>query len=356
MHNTLNMPITDHTNRAAQLAARIEAGVHEHIFPGAAWAMGGIDHSVAGAAGRLTPAAASAAMRVDTLFDIASLTKIVGVWSLIGKLVGQKRLRLEHRLADMLPGTAGHALGPVTIFQLLTHTAGLPLRARLRASYGEVREDIVRGVLREPLEGRPGVAVAYTDRAALILGFVIERLLGQPLDEALAAHVLQPLGMTATGFGPLTPRHGQLVAPTEYCEQAGAHLCGVVHDFSARLLGGVCGISGLFSNVSDLQRFLLAMLAPGRHGDVFDAGWVRDSLTVQTGALNPSRGLFWHPAAGTEPEDDIWCHLGFTGTAMWLSPRRGRYAVLLTNKLYYTRDSARINALRRDFMRGAFDL
>lgn len=339
-----------------QLAELVQAGVHERIFPGAAWATGTVHHGVAGAAGRLTPEPASAAMQVGTLFDIASLTKIISVWSLTGRLIRQKRLRLDSRLADVLPGTQGHALAPITIFQLLTHTAGLPLRARLRASYGEVYDDIVRGVLREPLEGTPGQAVEYTDRAALILGFVIERLLGMPLDHALAEHVLQPLGMAATGFGPVTPRHGQLVAPTEYCEQAGAHLAGVVHDFSARLLGGVCGISGLFSNVPDLQRFLRAMLAPGLHGAVLDAGWVRDSLTLQTGALQPSRGLFWHPAAGSGPQDDVWCHQGFTGTAMWLSPRRGRYAVLLTNKLYYTRDSARVNELRRDFMRCAFGL
>ncbi|MGK5060525.1 serine hydrolase domain-containing protein [Janthinobacterium sp. LB2P49] len=341
-----------------QLAELVQAGVQEQIFPGAAWAMGTVHHNVAGAAGRLTPEPASAAMQVDTLFDIASLTKIISVWSLTGWLVRQNRLRLDIRLADVLPGTQGHALAPITIFQLLTHTAGLPLRARLRASYGEVYDDIVRGVLREPLEGTPGRAVEYTDRAALILGFVIERLLGLPLDQALETHVLRPLGMAATGFGPLAAAHGKQVAPTEYCEQAGAHLSGVTHDFSTRLLGGVCGISGLFSNVPDLQRFLQAMLAPNadRHADVLDADWVRASLTVQTGALTPSRGLFWHPAAGTVPEDDVWCHLGFTGTALWLSPRRGRYAVLLTNKLYYTRDFARINALRGDFMRGVFGL
>ena len=272
----------------------------------------------------------------------------------MGWLVRRNRLHLDSRLADVLPGTQGYALAPVSIFQLLTHTAGLPLRARLRASYGEVYDDIVRGVLREPLEGIPGQAVDYTDRAALILGLVIERLLGLSLDHVLEEHILRPLGMAATGYGPLAPRHDQLVAPTEYCEQAGAHLAGVTHDFSTRLLGGVCGISGLFSNVPDLQRFLRAMLA--QHGDVLDADWVRASLTLQTGTLTPSRGLFWHPAAGTGPNDDVWCHLGFTGTAMWLSPRRGRYAVLLTNKLYYTRDFARINALRGDFMRCAFGL
>ncbi len=355
----MSMQITDDPAApGGQLAELVQAGVQEHIFPGAAWAMGTIHHSVAGAAGRLTPEPASAAMQVDTLFDIASLTKIISVWSLTGWLVRRNRLRLDSCLADVLPGTAGHALAPITMFQLLTHTAGLPLRARLRASYGEVYDDIVRGVLREPLEGTPGQAVEYTDRAALILGLVIERLLGLPLDQALAEHVLRPLGMAATGFGPLAAAHGMQVAPTEYCEQAGAHLSGVTHDFSTRLLGGVCGISGLFSNVPDLQRFLLAMLAPqaGRHGEVLDADWVRASLTVQTGALTPSRGLFWHPAAGTRPEDDVWCHLGFTGTALWLSPRRGRYALLLTNKLYYTRDFARINALRGDFMRCAFDL
>ena len=345
------MQIAEHTD---QLTALVEAGVREQIFPGAAWAVGTLDQHVMGTAGRLTSEPSSAAMQVDTLFDIASLTKIISVWSLVGQLVKQKRLALDSQLADVLPGTAGHALAPITIFQLLTHTAGLPLRARLRASYGDVYDDIVRGVLREPLEGTPGQAVEYTDRAALILGLVIERLLGLPLDVALAEHVLQPLGMAATGYGPVAPRHGQLVAPTEYCEQAGAHLVGTVHDFSTRLLGGVCGISGLFSNVPDLRRFLRAMLTP--HGAVFDADWVRESLTVQTGELQPSRGLFWHPAAGTGPQDDVWCHLGFTGTAMWLSPRRGRYAVLLTNKLYYTREFTRINALRRDFMRCAFAL
>ncbi|MCC7683443.1 serine hydrolase [Janthinobacterium sp. FW305-128] len=339
-----------------QLAALAEAGVQERIFPGAAWAVGTVDDGVAGAAGRLTPDSASAAMQVDTLFDIASLTKIISVWSLTGRLLKQERLGLDTRLADVLPDTHGYALAPVTIFQLLTHTAGLPLRARLRASYGEVYDDIVRGVLREPLEGIPGQAVDYTDRAALILGLVIERLLGMPLDQALEEHVLRSLGMAATRFGPLPAAHGKLVAPTEYCEQAGAHLAGVTHDFSTRLLGGVCGISGLFSNVPDLQRFLQAMLAPDRHDEVFDAGWVRDSLTVQTGSLSPSRGLFWHPAAGSGPQDDIWCHQGFTGTALWISPRRGRYAVLLTNKLYYTRDSARVNALRHAFMRCAFGL
>ncbi|MGX9729978.1 serine hydrolase domain-containing protein [Janthinobacterium aestuarii] len=345
------MQISNHTD---QLTALVEAGVREQIFPGAAWAVGSVDHGVAGAAGRLTPEASSAAMQVDTLFDIASLTKIISVWSLTGQLVKQERLRLDSRLADLLPGTVGYALAPITIFQLLTHTAGLPLRARLRASYGEVYDDIVRGVLREPLEGMPDRAVEYTDRAALILGMVIERLLDMPLDVALAEYVLQPLGMAATGYGPVAPQYGQLVAPTEYCEQAGAHLSGVVHDFSTRLLGGVCGISGLFSNVPDLERFLRAMLAPD--GKVFDAGWVRDSLTVRTGELQPSRGLFWHPAAGTGPQDDVWCHLGFTGTAMWISPRRGRYAMLLTNKLYYTREFDRINDIRRDFMRCAFDL
>ncbi len=129
------MPIA---NLADQLTALVEAGVHEHIFPGAAWAVGSIGHGVAGAAGRLTPEPGSAAMQLDTLFDIASLTKVVSVWSLTGWLVKQKRLRLDSRLADVLPGTQGYALAPVTIFQLLTHTAGLPLRARLRASYGEV--------------------------------------------------------------------------------------------------------------------------------------------------------------------------------------------------------------------------
>lgn len=118
----------------------------------------------------------------------------------------------------------------------------------------------------------------------------------------------------------------------------------------------MCGIAGAFTVVDDLAAFLRYMLgdtsAPAQAG--FGPAWVTESLTIQTGELEPVRGLFWHPAPGTEPTQDVWVHYGFTGTGMWISPDQGRWAVLLTNKLYYTRDRQPLTEIRNAFRELAF--
>lgn len=326
------------------------------VFTGAAWAFGSLQAGSRGACGRLAEETGAAPVTPATLFDIASLTKIVATWALVGALVAQRRLALDATLAQVLPGMDGAELAPVTVLQLLTHTAGLPLRAQLRALYGEDPGTIRHGVLHAPLFRPPGSAVDYTDRAALILGFMIERRLEMPLAQAAEALVWRPLGMDATRYGPLPAAARAMAAATEVSEETGLRWQGVVHDYSARLLGGACGSAGVFSSAGDLQIFMrhLLSLLGGRSGGAadsgFDAAWLRASLRVQTGELSPSRGLFWHPAAGTAPEDDIWCHHGFTGTSLFLCPKRGRYAVLLTNKVYFTRETEAINTLRRAFL------
>jgi CubicO group peptidase (beta-lactamase class C family) len=233
---------------------------------------------------------------------------------------------------------------------LLTHTAGLPLRAQLRALYGEAVARIRHGVLHAPLLRAPGSQVDYTDRAAMILGFIIEQLLETPLARAADALIWRPLGMSATRYG-TAPAARLTAAATELSEETGRRWQGVAHDYSARLLGDGCGSAGAFSSAADLavwMRHLLELSDGGAGAAGFDADWLRDSLRVQTGALSPPRGLFWHPAANID--DDIWCHHGFTGTSLFLSPGRRRYGVLLTNKVYFTRDTGAINALRRAFV------
>lgn len=110
----------------------------------------------------------------------------------------------------------------------------------------------------------------------------------------------------------------------------------------------MCGIAGVFSTVGDLASFLRYMLDPatatGRPS--FGTGWTEESLTIQTGTLEPGRGLFWHPTPGTDRADHTWVHYGFTGTAMWISPKLGTWAVLLTNKVYYTRDREQLTSIR----------
>lgn len=176
------------------------------------------------------------------------------------------------------------------------------------------------------------------------------------MDQLATARTWHPLGMAGTRFGPLPADLAARCAPTELDQETDTHLKGVAHDFSARLLGGICGNAGVFTVLDDLAAFLRYMLTPAasqfRAG--FGAEWITCSLAIQTGDLQPARGLFWHPASGTTAEEDIWVHYGFTGTGMWISPTEGRWAVLLTNKLYYTRDREPLTGVRNAFRKLAF--
>lgn len=344
-----------HRELAANAARVIGHGITDHIYPGAVWAVGDDqDTYLTGADGVPDPAEPGQPMTTAVVFDMASLTKILAVWATAGTLWDNHQLGLDDTLAQLIPHrTAGYPLGQVTVRQLLTHTAGVPPRARLQAMYGTDPAAIRNGVLHENLHRPPGQAVEYTDRAALILGYLIEELISTTLPACAHERIWQPLGMTSTQFAPLTPAAARHCAPTEYDELTSKHIQGVPHDFSARLLGGACGIAGVFSTLADTITFLRSMLSGG-NAHCLSSAWVTESLQVHTGTLEPARGLFWHPAPGTSPGDGVYAHYGFTGTAMWISPSQQRWAVLLTNKLYYSRDRDPINTIRDQYRKLIF--
>ncbi|MEU9454333.1 serine hydrolase domain-containing protein [Streptomyces sp. NPDC048277] len=336
----------------------IGEGVRDKVYPGAVWAVG--DRSgnrVIGTPGVPDPDRPGEPMRHDTVFDVAGLTAILAVWPSVGSLVEDGKLHLDEQLGDLWPEVGDHPLGRVTTRHLLTHTAGVPLRADLVNLYGTDPQDIRDGVLHEAVRRPPGEAVEYTDRAALVLGYLAEELSGQSLDVLASTGVWQPLGMTRTCYGPLPDEAAARCAPTGLDDITGARLRGTAQDLSARLLGGVCGISGVFSALPDLAAFLCHLLQPrqdrGQPG--FGPAWIQESLRIQTGELTPAGGLFWHLAPGTAPgTDDIWVHHGSPGTGVWLSPRQGRWAVLLTNTLYYPGDHGPLIHLRDTFRSLAF--
>ena len=346
-----NSPV-DHDAVTALLADARARGV----YPGAVWAVGdagGI--RAAGQVGVLDPAAPDdEPMREDSLFDLASVTKIVAVWALVGHLVERGALSLGDRLDEHLADTAGRQLGPVTVHQLLTHTAGLPLHANLRPLYGSDPDTIRRSVLQETLYRAPGEAVDYTDRAALILGYLIEHITSQSLDRVATDLIWRPLGMHATRFGPMPAELVGRCAPTEPARDTGIPWRGIVHDSSSRLLGGVCGIAGVFSTRDDLALFLRHLLDPADGAAAFGPDWIGRSLTVHTGDLRPARGLFWHPAPDSDLSEDTWVHYGFTGTAVWINRAQARWALLLTNKVYYTRDREPIAEVRNAYRKIVF--
>ncbi|MFI9273294.1 serine hydrolase domain-containing protein [Kitasatospora sp. NPDC052896] len=346
--------MTPDTDRIHRLLAD---GARDHVYPGAVWALGDAAGTRArGTVGVLDPTGPQVPMPADAVFDVASLTKILAVWSTVGTLRQAGRLPLDEPLGDFWPEVAGHPLGRVTARNLLTHTAGVPPRAQLKELYGTDPAAIRAGVLREALHRPPGEAVEYTDRAALILGYLAEHLTGRPLDRLATTRIWSPLGMDATRFGPLPADLTARCAPTELDQDTGCHLKGTVHDVSARLLAGVCGIAGVFSTADDLARFLRHLLAPTAAATraAFGPAWTEESLTVHTGQLEPARGLFWHPAPGTDLADGIWAHYGFTGTGMWISPGQRRWAVLLTNKVFHTRDRQPLTGIRNAFRGLAF--
>ncbi|MFH8513696.1 serine hydrolase domain-containing protein [Streptomyces gelaticus] len=331
----------------------LQDGVRDRVYPGAVWAVGNASGTTAsGAVGHLDPTRPDEPMQLDTVFDIASLTKIVAVWAVIGTLVEEGKLQLHTPLGTFWPEVTSHPLAQVTTHELLTHTAGLPLRANLKNLYGTDPQDIRDGVLHEALHRAPSEAVEYTDRAALVLGYLAEYLASQPLDHLAASRIWEPLGMTETRFGPLPTGVVTRCAPTELDEESDTHLKGTAHDFSARLLGGTCGIAGTFSTLTDLSRFLRHILAPTQVA--FGPVWTADSLRIRTGELTPARGLFWHPAPGADLREDVWVHYGFTGTGMWISPSQQRWAAFLTNKLYFTRDRDPLAGVRNSFRATAF--
>ncbi|MGW2254059.1 serine hydrolase domain-containing protein [Kitasatospora sp. NPDC001660] len=289
----------------------------------------------------------------DTRYDLASLTKIVALWPCAGGLWQAGRLPLDEPLGRYWPATSGHPAGEVTARQLLTHTAGLLPRTNFERLYGRSLAAIRAGVIAAPLHRAPGTAVEYTDRAAVLLGHLVEHLGGAPLDELAARWIWRPLRMADTRYGPLGPGDTAHTAPTEYDEALGAHLRGVVHDPSARLLGGVCGNAGAFSTARDLARFLTALLDPPP-GLSWGDPWIVESLREQTGGLAPARGLSWLCAPGTDPADGTFVHYGFTGTGIWISRRLGRWALLLTNKVHYGREVQPLTDLRNAFRRAVF--
>ncbi|MFJ8740870.1 serine hydrolase domain-containing protein [Embleya sp. NPDC127516] len=349
----------------AAIERLVGTGVRERVYPGAVWALGDTEGTrAAGATGTLDPLGPTAAgdrrlPAPDTIFDAASLTKIIAAWACVGALWEDGVLPLDAPLATYWSEVDDRPLGTVTARELLTHTAGVPPHADLASHYGTEPGHIRAGVLGEVLHRPAGEAVEYTDRAALILGYLVEHLAGRPLDRVATSRIWRPLEMRDTRFGPLPTALAARCAPTEPDPATGVRLRGTVHDPSARLLGGVCGVAGAFTVRDDLARFLRRLLgAPSAAGGAepgFGPAWVAESLAVHTGDLEPARGLFWHPAPGTHPTEGIYTHYGFTGTAMWVSAKRHRWAVLLTNKVYYSREREPLNTIRDTFRGLAFD-
>ena len=262
-----------------------------------------------------------------TMYDVASLTKVVATTAAAMVLVDRGKLKLDEYVAHYLPGFSGGGKGEITIRQLLTHRSGLPSGRDLSIKAGP--EAARKAVLATSLDREPGSMTEYSDLGPDVLGFVIERITGEPLDQFVRRTVYGPLGMRSTMFRPpsaLRPR----IAPT-----TGLATRGEVHDGNARALGGVAGHAGLFATASDLAIFAQLMLDTGTVRRPFSNSIAREFTQPGPGW----RGLGWQTCPGDGScgqylSSHAFGHTGFTGTSMWIDPERDMFVIVLTNWVY----------------------
>jgi CubicO group peptidase (beta-lactamase class C family) len=289
-------------------------------------------------------------MRADTVFDLASLTKVVATTTVALALAGRGELGLGDPVADYLPGFAACGDAGVTVAHLLTHTSGLPGSRQFYRWCGS-RPDLLRDLFQTPLEVPPGSRVRYSDPGFITLGEVVAAVAGEPLDAAVRRLVTGPLGLASVNFRPNGPAHS--FAATEPRGDGSAWV-GVVHDENARLMGGVAGHAGLFATAADLARFAAWWVS--EDDTAVPAGLRRAAATCQTGGAGQAggrRGYGWTCAGdafdflrGHWPPTAV-SHTGFTGTSLALDPATGRWLVLLTNAVHFGRDATAVQALRR---------
>ena len=282
------------------------------------------------------------AMTLDTIFDVASLTKVVATTPSVLRLLELGQIRLNDPIATYLAEFAQNGKQDVTIRQLLTHFSGLPEDLDLKIPWSGA-ETAQQMAFASKLVTPPGATFRYSDINFEVLGFLVERVGKMPLDKYADAFVFQPLGMTETRFLP-PPRWKRRIAPTEYDEQ-NQMLRGVVHDPTARRMGGVAGHAGLFSTAADLSKYAQALL------DEINAKPLRKpflrALTVTKSArpqqppdATSLRGLGWDiDSAFSSNRGELlplgsFGHTGFTGTSMWIDPYTETYVILLTNAVH----------------------
>jgi len=323
---------------AAAMDEQINQAVQSGLIPGAVLVLGHNGQIVYQKAyGERALIPRREVMTLDTIFDAASLTKVVATTSAVMKLFDQGKIRLNDPVTAYLPEFEdGHS--DITIRNLMTHFSGLRPDLDLKPAWSGYETGIHRALIDKPARP-PGVRFVYSDINFILMCEIVRRLSGQSLAEYTHANIFQPLGMSDTMFQPpasLRPR----IAPTEIDAATGQPLRGVVHDDTSRFMGGIAGHAGLFTTAADLAKFAQMMLNGGELNGVriFSAATVEKFTTPQSPADQPIlRGLGWDiDSPYSSNRGDLfpigsYGHTGFTGTSLWIDPYSKSYVILLTN-------------------------
>jgi CubicO group peptidase (beta-lactamase class C family) len=327
--------------RLAKIDHVIERGIRAGGYPGASVVVGRRGAAVwEKGFGHLGWNSSDPDVTANTIYDLASLTKVVGTTTAVMLLYDEEKIQLDEPVKTYLPEFSGGDKNLVTVRMLLEHRSGLPAGRdlwRLASSPADAR----RAVLETPLAFKPGRYEEYSDLGADVLGFMVERVTGQSLDAFLDARVFKPLQMTETMFRP-SPLLKAQIAPTEINPPRGYPLRGEVHDENAYALGGVAGHAGIFSTAADLSVFAQMMLNGGEYQGTRLIKESTVALFTKNTASRGTRALGWDTcghqgSCGKDLSDDAYGHTGFTGTSLWIDPEREMFVILLTNRVHAAR-------------------
>lgn len=352
--------------------------VEVKTFPGAAFALGNSKETAFGYLGNFTYKSDSPKVSPESIYDLASLTKVMATTAAAMLLFDDEKLDLERPVAEYLPAFAGADKGKVTVRNLLLHDSGLPAYANLSKS--KAPEEARGAVLALKLEAKPGAKTVYSCMSMITLLQVVEKILGDfppptpssfsagaknkegAMDTFLKSRLWEPLGMKDTSYNPSEEVKARCVPTVEKDEKRRREIKGEVHDPAAFYCGGLSGNAGLFSTASDVARFARLMLDKGAAG----SQQIICASTIETWTKKQSdkstRALGWDTkspegsSAGTKFSIKSFGHTGYTGTSLWIDPENQFFAVLLTNRVYPDDKNAAHNTFRPKFHDAAFDV
>ncbi len=329
----------------AEVDSLMEWGIKDTIFPGAVLVVGHRGKIVYEKAfGRFTYDKKSNKVKTNSLFDIASLSKVIGTTSEAMILVDQGKLNLDEKVSFYIPEFGNNGKENITIRNLLMHNSGLPEFVPFYKKYKTAKE-VLNELYQIELKYAPGFKYLYSDLGMIMLQKVMEKVSGTSLDKYLKKNVFDVLEMNNTMYNPPAKLKNECV-PTEIDNYWRNRLVqGTVHDETAALLNGVAGHAGLFSTGHDLAVFLQTLLNKGKYSNktVFNPSIVSSWTTQQV--VSNSRGLGWDTksekgsSCGNKFSKNSFGHTGFTGTSVWVDKDKELFVVLLTNRVYPTRNN-----------------
>ena len=345
--------------RLKPVYALLDRAVSDGAFPGGVLAVGWNDQLSVHPFGKLSSEAKVPSVVAGTIYDVASLTKPIVTTAATMMLVQQGELNLDTPVQRYLPEWVKAANSDpdpgwrsrVTVRMLLLHDAGLPAYRELYKEAKDKRVVLARA-LAEPLVREPATQIEYSDLGFILLGEIIQRLTGEPLDQFAKENIFAPLQMDSSLFNPSRTLRAE-IAPTENDTIYRKRLIqGEVHDENAWALGGVSGHAGLFATAGDIATFAQMLLNGGSyaHRRLLDRATIRQ-FTARHAIGDSARALGWDvptqpSSSGRYFSPSSFGHLGFTGTSLWIDPERKLFVILLTNRVNPTRANDKIREVR----------